>query len=77
VVGFKIRNSVKHTHLYNLFSNFGNISAITVKKNDVKIKFRTVEFAEIAKTYLNNKWLYNNKIELESYESNSCWPEEG
>lgn len=45
VLGFRITKNqykFKHQHIYNLFSNFGNISIICIKKNEIKIKFRTI-----------------------------------
>lgn len=58
VLGFRIKNVIKHFQVYNLFSNFGNISIITIKKAEVRVKFRTSDFAAIAKNYLNNAWLF-------------------
>lgn len=42
VVGFSNKYSLKHSQVYNLFSNFGNISMISIRKNSVRVKFRTV-----------------------------------
>ena len=50
--------------IYNLFSNFGNITCIVKKKDTVSIKFRTLEFAAIANSYLNGKNFYDNFLNL-------------
>jgi hypothetical protein len=50
---FELRKDLKIRHIYNLFSNFGNLSFISKKGGRVYIKFRTLEFAAIARTYLN------------------------
>lgn len=53
--------------MYNLFSNFGNISFISKKAGKrVFIKFRTIEFAAIAYTYLNEYFLMGNLLKLDS-----------
>jgi hypothetical protein len=54
VLSFELQRELSIRCVYNLFSNFGNISFITKKANKrVFIKFRTIEFAAIAYTYLN------------------------
>lgn len=41
VIWFTYRYSLEPHMVYNLFSNFGNISCVTIKKDHVYIKFRT------------------------------------
>jgi RNA recognition motif-containing protein len=69
VLSFDINKDISIKYVYNLFSNFGNISFIT-KKNSKRmyIKFRTMEFAAIAFTYLNEYYLMGNLLKLESPE---------
>jgi len=64
VLWFSYRYNLEPHMIYNLFSNFGNISCITIKKDHVYIKFRTKEFAAIASTYLNNMVLSKNVMSL-------------
>lgn len=54
VLSFELQREISIRCVYNLFSNFGNISFISKKSNKrIFIKFRTIEFAAIAFTYLN------------------------
>jgi hypothetical protein len=41
-------------HVYNLFSNYGNIDRIIYKLNTIYIQFSDMKFAIIAKDYLQN-----------------------
>lgn len=41
VLWFPYRYPLEPKMVYNLFSNFGNISCIVIKKEHVYIKFRT------------------------------------
>lgn len=50
---------------------------IKLTKNEAFVKFRTAEFAAIAKNYLNNTWLFNNKIEITSCSAHQILPQEG
>lgn len=50
--------------MYNLFSNFGNISYIKKTKHNVFIKFRSVEFAAMARNYLHGYKLMGNALDL-------------
>ena len=52
--------------IYNLFSNFGNIAAIIKKKDNIFVKFRSIEFASISYTYLNNYRFLGNHLTLQS-----------
>jgi hypothetical protein len=63
-----MKNEVPMKNIFNLFSNFGNISFICKKKKNLYIKFRTIEFAAIAYNYLNNTNLMGNCIGLTSVE---------
>lgn len=66
VLTFKTKNEIPARNIYNLFSNFGNISWIINKRTAIYIKFRSLEFAAIAITYLNNYFLMGNLLALES-----------
>lgn len=50
---------------------------IKITKSEAMIKFRTPEFAAIANNYLNNSWLFGNKMELSCEPGRACLPEEG
>lgn len=52
--------------LYNLFSNFGNIFKIVYKRNSNKalIEFENIEYAFIAKKYLDGITFYGKKLNL-------------
>lgn len=52
--------------MYNLFSNFGNISFIAKKTRRMFVKFRNMEFAAIASTYLNEYFFMGNILKLDS-----------
>ena len=41
ILWFPYRYNLETKTIYNLFSNFGNISSITIKKENIYIKFRT------------------------------------
>ena len=62
VVGFYYKNPIRHSQIYNLFSNFGNVSMIMITRKEVKVKFRTAEFAAVAQTYLKSFVMEGNKI---------------
>jgi hypothetical protein len=66
VLAFEYSCDLDIRHVYNLFSNFGNIAAITKKKHHFYVKFRTIEFAAISFTYLNNHTLMGNPLQLYS-----------
>jgi RNA recognition motif-containing protein len=63
---FQIQNYIPPKNIYNLFSNFGNISFIKISKGKVYIKFRSIEFAAMAKNYLNDYKLMQNVLKLET-----------
>jgi hypothetical protein len=42
VLRFELKKDVKIKYIYNLFSNFGNISFISKKNSKAYIKFRTL-----------------------------------
>ena len=71
ILSFDFQGSISCSCVYNLFSNFGNISCITLKKDKVYIKFRTKEFSAIASSYLNRTVLFGNIIDLKECSSNS------
>lgn len=62
---FPITHPLEVRQIYNLFSNFGNVAKISLKKTRAFVKFRTVEFAAIAFTYLNEHVLAGNLLRLE------------
>jgi hypothetical protein len=66
VLSFDLHKETSIKCIYNLFSNFGNISYISKKNRKVYVKFRTMEFAAIAFTYLNEYFLMGNLLKLES-----------
>lgn len=66
VLGFDLHKDISIKSIYNLFSNFGNISFISKKSKRAYIKFRTMEFAAIAFTYLNEYFLMGNFLKLDS-----------
>lgn len=51
--------------IYNLFSNFGDINKIIVRKQSVVVEYITAEYAAIAYEALNNKVFYSNVLKLE------------
>jgi hypothetical protein len=51
--------------VYNLFSNFGNISFIKKTKSRVYLKFRSCEFSAIAKNYLTGRSFMGNTLDLD------------
>lgn len=69
VLHFDLHKDLTIKCIYNLFSNFGNISFISKKNKKAYIKFRTIEFAAIAFTYLNEYFLMGNLLRLESPQS--------
>jgi RNA recognition motif-containing protein len=73
VLQFDLSRDLKIRYIYNLLSNFGNISFICKKNKKAYIKFRTIEFAAIARTYLNERSLMGNLLLL-NYPPN---PEDG
>lgn len=52
--------------VYNLFSNFGNVSFITKKKRRFFVHFKSIEFAAITQTYLSNYTLMANVLAFDS-----------
>jgi RNA recognition motif-containing protein len=66
---FPIKYDVTNRNLYNLFSNFGNVSFIKQTRERAYIKYRSYEFAAIAKNYLTGYTLQGNVLELEFVES--------
>ena len=64
ILRFDLKRELKIRHIYNLFSNFGNISYISKKIGKAYIKFRTLEFAAIARTYLHERYLSGNLLVL-------------
>ena len=64
-----MKKDLKIRYIYNLFSNFGNISYISKKSGKAFIKFRTLEFSAIARTYLHERFLMDNLLILNYPES--------
>lgn len=60
---------IKVQVIYNLFSNFGNISKIIYmrNKNGALIEFQSVEYATIAKDFLNNLNFFSNYLRVISF----------
>lgn len=52
--------------IYNVFSNFGNISKIIFmrSKGGALIEFHSVEYATIAKDFLNNLFFFSNYLKV-------------
>ena len=42
VLRFEVKRELRTRYIYNLFSNFGNLSFISKKHNNVYVKFRTL-----------------------------------
>lgn len=63
---FKLEDYVENHKIYNLFSNFGNISYIKQTKNVVSLKYRSREYVDIAKTYLEGTVFKGTLLTLES-----------
>lgn len=63
---FKLEDYVENHKIYNLFSNFGNISYIKQTKNVVYLKYRSREYVDIAKTYLEGTVFKGSLLTLES-----------
>ena len=63
-MGFGLEEEVSNRNVYNLFSNFGNISYIKKTKHNVFIKFRSLEFAAMARNYLHGFKLMGNTLDL-------------
>lgn len=61
-LAFWLSGELSNRNVYNLFSNFGNISYIKKTKKVVFIKFRSVEFAAMAKTYLQGYSFLENDL---------------
>lgn len=51
-------------HVYNLFSNYGNIDKVVFKANTIYVQFENIEFAVIVKDYLQNMVLEENILRL-------------
>lgn len=62
---FELKENIPIRNIYNVFSNFGNISLIKKTKDRAFLKFRTIEFAAIANNYLNDTILMGNLLALE------------
>jgi RNA recognition motif-containing protein len=52
--------------LYNLLSNFGNIFKIVYKRNSnkAKVEYENIEYAFIAKKYLDGIIFYGKKLNV-------------
>jgi hypothetical protein len=66
VLCFYYEGDVELRHVYNLFSNFGNVAGIVKKRNALFVRFRSMEFASISYTYLNNYRFMGNYLVLQS-----------
>jgi hypothetical protein len=57
---------LKITMIYNLFSNFGNIVKIIFIKNksSALIEYENVEYATVAKDFLNNMSFFGNQMRI-------------
>lgn len=54
IITFAVDGKIPLMHVYNLFSNYGNIDKIVYKQNCMFVQYADVEFAVIAKDYLQN-----------------------
>lgn len=63
-LSFPLVREVGIRNVYNLFSNFGNISFIKKTKRDVFVKFRSLEYAAMAQNYLQGYELMGNTLSL-------------
>lgn len=64
IITFAVDSKPPLMHVYNLFSNYGNIDKIVYKLNAIYVQFSDVEFAVIAKDYLQNMVLQENIMRL-------------
>ncbi len=64
VISYDLKEWVPLRHIYNLFSNFGNIESIIAKKHKVFIKFRSGYFSAVAMNYLSGLNLCGNHLNL-------------
>lgn len=58
--------NMKPKHIYNLFSNFGNIEFILLKRiqKTILIQFEDQKYAYIAKNNLNNLFFFGNVMRI-------------
>jgi hypothetical protein len=75
-LGFRYDRDMEINHVYNIFSNFGNISGIVKKKRYFYVRFRSLEFASIVRTYLSGTRLMGNGIVLEPANDAEACPRE-
>jgi hypothetical protein len=59
---FSIYESIDNSKVYNLFSNFGNISYIKQTKNCIYLKYKSQEFVDIARSYLEGHFFSGNHL---------------
>jgi hypothetical protein len=59
-----VETKVPLIHVYNLFSNYGNIDKVVFKANTIYVQFENIEFAVIVKDYLQNMVLEENILRL-------------
>ena len=64
VISFSIDSKIPLVHVYNLFSNYGNIDKVVCKASTLYVQFENVEFAVIVKDYLQNMVLEENILRL-------------
>jgi len=64
IIAFSVDGKLPLMHVYNLFSNYGNIDKIIYKLNSIYVQFSDLEFAVIAKDYLQNMVLEENILRL-------------
>lgn len=64
ILWFSYEHKLRPMEVYNLFSNFGDINKIIVRKATVVVEFLTPQFAAIACESLNNSVFYGNVLRL-------------
>ena len=64
IITFAVDGKLPLMNIYNLFSNYGNIDKIVYKLNTIYVQFSDMEFAVIAKDYLQNMVLEENILRL-------------
>jgi RNA recognition motif-containing protein len=55
--------------LYNIFSNFGNVTKIMMNKEKLSslVEYQNLEFAAIAKDYLNNMVFFSKYLRVDIF----------
>lgn len=64
ILAFACEHKLRPMEIYNLFSNFGDINKIIVRKHTAVVEFLDGKFAEVAKDSLNGTVFYGNALKL-------------